>query len=42
MAQKDEMIEKIYKQDDNILKKMQFNKVEDEINKELGDDDMEV
>lgn len=32
MAKKDERIEKIYKQDNIVLKKMKFNKIEDDIN----------
>lgn len=42
MQKKDQMIEKIYRKDDIVLNKMNFNKVEDEINKELGDEKMEI
>ena len=32
------MIEKIYREDNIVLKKMKFNQIEEEINKDLGDD----
>lgn len=38
MNKKEELIEKIYKEDNTVLKKMKFNQIEDEINQELGED----